>query len=201
MKLRFFKDNNTIKNNFDFKNREELYAFLQKKSITVFGWIIFVNLFKLMFFLSFGYIFDESDDLNSTLFLDTLLKVVDYFLIFLPLLFSGICVYYIYKVKQKNSFETLLKAIKNVKNALQIYVFTILIAYLVILYITIYLIIITSTNEPDFYNGFSFYATLILTCLVATIFILLILWLFYKITYSRFLKKLKSYYRVLINVV
>ncbi len=134
MKLRFFKDNYTNRNNFDFKNREELYVFIQKKAIKTFGLIIFVNLLKLFLFISISLIVDESEELKVNCFLDTLLKIVDFVFIVFPIAFSIVCAYFIYFVKLKNNFETLLQSISFIKKTLNFYVLSILSAYLVIIY-------------------------------------------------------------------
>lgn len=178
-----------------FSSREDLYVAIKKKSINTLLWICAVNLGKLAFFAFSGFLFNINSQSNGSSFPASILTTVDYALIVLPIVFTFLWIYLIFRIRSKNTVETLLISIKNAKNGLKLYLSLVLISYLIIIYITIYQTIVSGTNDVTLNESWSYYTAIILACVVCTIVILLILWLLYKLLYSRFLKSLtKNYY-------
>lgn len=195
MGLNFFKDTYAEINTAKFTSRAELYDAIKKKSIRSLLWICIINLLILAFFLFSSFFYKINTQPNVNTFPSLALLIADYALLFLPVIFTIICAFLIYKIKVKDTVETLLLSTKNAKNALKLYLSLVLVAYLIIIYISIYQTIVSDTNDETLNDSFSFYAPLILSCVVSTILILLILWLLYKLLYSRFLRSLtKNYY-------
>lgn len=201
MNLSFFKDNYSKKLSENFSSRSELYINIKKKSVQNLWWIIGVTLLKLTFFIISGIILEENTQLTISPWLINTLHALDLSLLILPAFFSIINGILIFRITSKNTFEALLQSIKRARNYLKLYISLVLVAYLCIIYITIYWTIVSSTNDLALYDRFSFYASLILTCVVSTILILLILWGVYKILYSRFLKRLNIFYNLLKDAV
>ncbi len=175
--------------------REELYQKIKRKSLNTLKWIIVVNVLILAFFTLSSFLFNINSQPQSNSLPASALIFADYSLLILPIVFTIVCVYMIFKITRNNTVETLLLNIKNAKNVLKLYLSLILIAYLIIIYITIYQTIVSGTNDVTLNESWTYYTAIILTCVVCTIIILLILWILYKLLYSRFLKKLtKNYY-------
>lgn len=199
--LNFFKDTYADINTAKFSSRDELYDAIKKKSIRSLLWICIINILILTFFVFSSFVYQINSQQNVNAFPSLFLQIADYALLILPVVFTLICAYLIYKIKAKNTVETLLLSVKNAKNGLKLYLSLILVAYLIIIYITIYQTIVSGTNDTTLDDSFSFYAAIILTCVVCTIVILLILWLLYKLLYSRFLRSLTKNYYVLKDFV
>ena len=181
--------------------REELYQKIKRKSLNTLKWIIVVNVLILAFFIFSSFLFDINNQSQSTSQTASVLIFADYSLLILPIVFTIVCAYMIFKIKKNNTVETLLHNIKNAKNVLKLYLSLILIAYLIIIYITIYETIVSGTNEVTLTESWSYYTAIILACVVCTIVILLILWLLYKLLYSRFLKRLTKNYYILKDMI
>jgi len=194
-RLNFLKDKYTEMDITKFSSREDLYVAIKKKSINTLLWICAINLGKLAFFALSGFFFNMNNQLNISSFPTSVLSIVDYALIILPIVFTLFWIYLIFRIRSKNTVETLLISIKNARNGLKLYLSLVLISYLIIIYITIYQTIVSGTNDETLNESWSYYTAIILACVVCTIVILLILWLLYKLLYSRFLKSLtKNYY-------
>jgi len=175
--------------------REELYQKIKRKSLNTLKWIIIVNILILVFFTFSSFLFNINSQPQSTSLTASVLMFADYSLLILPMVFTIVCAYMIFKIRRNSTVEVLLLNIKNAKNVLKLYLSLILIAYLIIIYITIYHTIVSGTNDVTLNESWSYYTAIILACVVCTIVILLILWLLYKLLYSRFLKNLtKNYY-------
>lgn len=199
--LNFFKDTYADIDTAKFNSRAELYGAIKKKSVRSLLWICIINLLLSAFFIFSSFLYQINGKRNVNSFSSLTLLVADYTLLILPVVFTVLCAYLIYRIRIKNTVETLLSSTKNAKNGLKLYLSLILIAYLLVIYITIYQTIVSGTNDITLDDSFSFYAALILSCVVSTILILLILWLLYKILYSRFLRSLTKNYYILKDFV
>lgn len=194
-RLNFLRQNNNGKRAEHIPTRDELYQKIKGKSLQTLKKIIIVNILILAFFIGSSFLFKINAPVKSNSLSSSVLTFTDYALVILPLFFTIVCAYMIFKIKKNSTVETLLLNIKNAKNGLKLYLSLILIAYLIIIYITIYQTIVSSTNDVALDGSWSFYTAIILACVVCSIIILLILWLLYKLLYSRSLKSLtKNYY-------
>ena len=200
-RLNFLKPNSNGEHGEDILTREELYQKIKRKSLKTLKGIVIVNILILAFFISSSFLFKINEDTKTESLSSSVLTFTDYALVILPVAFTMVCAYLIFKIKKNNTVEALLLNIKNARNILKLYLSLILTAYLIIIYITIYRTFVSGTNDVTLDESWSFYTAIILACVVCTIVILLILWLLYKVLYSRFLKSLTKNYYVLKDMI
>lgn len=193
--------------NFDKKSKEELQAIIKKSSSSTLKWMIVANFIELLIFITIGLLFsnpNEKINLNLNSFLEAYVGIYDYIIISFPIIFSIIYYLIIRKIQITSTISDLIKSILQARKLLTFYIYTNIILFISIIFIAItYSYEIIKENQiKDTTNNLSenalFYIQIFSTFITVSLFILAI-WLFYKILYGRFIKRLRKNYNDLIS--
>ena len=114
-RLNFLRPNNNEERAEDVLTREELYQKIKRKSLKTLKGIIIVNILILAFFISSSFLFKINEDTKTESLSSSVLTFADYALVILPVAFTMICAYIIFKIRKNNTVEALLLNIKKRK--------------------------------------------------------------------------------------
>ena len=192
--IKLFSDKKNKKFNLDNFSHTDALIYLRKNTLSMLKAIIFGSLIELfvLFFISF---FSTND--NNIIFHSAtkFLNILDIIKFSAPTILFFYCIYQYINLKKNNNDNYLLKVVLVIKKILKIYVNLNFIIFLLIIYLSIYVTLTTSsTSQIDNYNTIAFYSILIiLTTIICIVFVLLV-FIFYKLLYGKPLKQLNKNY-------
>lgn len=189
--LDFLKEHWKKTTNFPKKSKEELYTITQKKSSNLLKWIISINILEFIFFLSLSFFMPQDDIDEQYPFLIGLLTVISYLI---PIYFIYNYIVLIRGINITQSTRELMKNILKTRKLLNQYITTNILLLIISAFTGIY---ISLNQRPGFPHNMIDFLFISVAALIFISFIVGIAFLFYRLIYGFFLRKLEKNYKEL----
>lgn len=185
-------------NSFNQVSEKEIYGMLHKRSSSIVKWILIISILEFLFLriLDISTFFDE--DYSNQMKLDHIYEFEKYVTL-LNFFVLSIFIYYFYKnfksINNSSSVKKLMTDIINTRKTVKYYVWY----NLILVGISSMFIIFSMFNYNKQINSFYLENKLffIFIGLTIVVFIIVIIWLFYKLIYGILLKRLLNNYKEL----
>lgn len=191
--LDILKDHWKKTTNFPKKSKEELQKIIQRRSSNLLKWIIGINILEFTFFLSLSFVVPQDNiDLHYPFFV-TILSAISYTI---PVYFIYNYIVLIRKINVTHAVCELMKNILKTRKLLNQYIIVNISLMIFSALFGVYIGVNESSDFPDNSNEMLFVLAFVLIFMTIMI---LIIWLFYKLIYGFFLKRLDKNYQELKN--
>lgn len=191
--LDILKDHWKKTTNFPKKSKEELQKIIQRRSSNLLKWIIGINILEFAFFLSLSFVVPQDNiDLHYPFFV-TILSAISYTI---PVYFIYNYIVLIRKINVTYAVCELMKNILKTRKLLNQYIIVNISLMIFSALFGVYIGVNESSDFPDNSNEMLFVLAFVLIFMTIMI---LIIWLFYKLIYGFFLKRLDKNYQELKN--
>lgn len=206
------KDWETSSKNYPELNKEELYKLIYKRSSSIVKWIFIISLLEFAFWTLLSFAFNSSEDLEKMQSYN-----VEYILYPLMILGYGVLIYFFYvfyknykSISATENTKMLMERILKTRKTVKQYVIFNLIFMCISILVGVY---IELTNNPEVLTTLSridsegegnvtvFYLIVVGLSLVAMVLITVFLLGFYYLIYGILLKRLKSNYKDLKELI
>jgi len=206
------KDWETSSKNYPELNKEELYKLIYKRSSSIVKWIFIISLLEFAFWTLLSFAFNSSEDLEKMQSYN-----VEYILYPLMILGYGVLIYFFYvfyknykSISATENTKMLMERILKTRKTVKHYVIFNLVFMCICIVIGVY---IELTNNPEVLTTLSridsegegnvtvFYLIVVGLSLVAMVLITVFLLGFYYLIYGILLKRLKSNYKDLKELI
>ncbi len=206
------KDWETSSKNYPELNKEELYKLIYKRSSSIVKWIFIISLLEFAFWTLLSFAFNSSEDLEKMQSYN-----VEYILYPLMILGYGVLIYFFYvfyknykSISATENTKMLMERILKTRKTVKHYVIFNLVFMCICIVIGVY---IELTNNPEVLTTLSridsegegnvtvFYLIVVGLSLVAMVLITVFLLGFYYLIYGVLLKRLKSNYKDLKELI
>lgn len=185
---------------------DEIYAMIWKRSFSLVKWIFYISILEFVFWAGINIFFNDPQSARELEAMH-----IDKMILALNIVNYGVILYFIYrfyvnyrKISFTDSSRKLMKTILRVKRTVTQYVWYNLIIFAASAAIYLYgmllytpegtKIVETASKEV---NPFTFWALVIVVSVLFTGFVLLLIWLFYKLLYGILLNRLRENYKEL----
>ena len=174
----------------------DIYKMIHKKSASIVKWIFYISILEFAIFSIVPLLFNDNNEMENKLYIEDFLQYLTYISYAIAILFIFLFYKNYKQISVTDSAKKLMNNIVKTRNTVKNYIFTQLGLGAIALFALLYKII----KSPDILSKFpkeftKFY--LVLMFLIIGLFVLGLVWLFYKLIYGFLLKRLKENYNEL----